>query len=187
MAADEQETLLKAWGVVYAERMRDVGPEARHRRTAQHPMAKSMQFAPGKKGRKITIALKDSGLARRMMLGRNAGIGHAVPRWAVDPIRCKESQPQVYGHHGRPVHPLVMRVEQAVKALEHTHFLRAQCLRVNYCTEGQHADKALEVNARMREVSHDFVGITVGQFRDHLLFGRIFVEGWMQHPVGVAA
>lgn len=185
--ADELEPLLKAWGLAYAERpVNVVEPVTSYeRRSASHPIATAQQFAPGRKERKAMLAVQLSGVNRRRLMGRNAGLvsEHGaplpIPRWAADPIRAKETRG--YGRADRTVHPEIARIDQAVRSLEARNLVRGLCLRVNYCTAGTHAEKVEEVTARMRQAQPDWAGISVDTFRDHLLFARLFVEGWRAH------
>lgn len=185
--ADDLESLLKAWGIAYAERpVNVVDPVTSYeRRSASHPISTAMQFAPGRKVRKTVLAVQLSGMHRRRLMGRSAGLETAegkavpVPRWAADRIRAKETR--VYGRADRTVHPELARIDEAVRALETRNLVRGTCLRVNYCLAGTHAEKVEEVTARMRQAQADWPGISVDTFRDHLLYARLFLEGWRAH------
>lgn len=195
---EKQETQLRAWGIVYAERALQAEPVVRHHRTMSHPIAKSMEFAPGKKAKRVPQSILQGGAARRRLMGQHAGLVSApragedqgrplpAPRWAADPVRAKETKPH-FGIYSRPVPPDLARIEQAVKALETENLLRGTCIRVNYCIEGQHSDKVPEVNARMRTVSKGFAGIDMNRYRDELLYGRLFIQGWLACKASIAA
>lgn len=184
--ADELETLLKAWGVAYAERpVNVVDPVTSYeRRSSSHPISTAMQFAPGRKVKKTVLAAHLAGMGRRLYMGRAADLKGPVPRWAADRIRAKETR--VYGRADRTVHPELARIDEAVRALETRNLVRGTCLRVNYCLAGTHAEKVEEVTARMRQAQADWPGISIDTFRDHLLYARLFVEGWRAHAESAA-
>lgn len=186
--ADDLESLLKAWGVAYAERpVNVVDPVTSYeRRSASHPISTAMQFAPGRKVKKTVLAAHLAGLDRRRYMGRAAGLGGPLPRWAVDHIPAKSHARGGGGILSRPVHPELARIDQAVRALENRHLVRGTCLRVAYCLAGTHAEKVEEVTARMRQSQADWPGISVDTFRDHLLYARLFVEGWRAHAESAA-
>lgn len=176
--ADEQlETLLKAWGICYFERPRTEDYQRRSR--LAHPIAQSMQFGAKKKVTRTTEWLKRAGYDRRRIMGVAAGIPMVAAAF-VDPVPCKQSRKGKGGGHGsgRPVHPDIQRVEQAVKDLEGVNFVRALCLRMKFCTEGLDADKAAAATERLREITRDpgRKGISVDTFRDEVMFGRLWVQ-----------
>lgn len=178
MDKDALESLLKAWGVVYAERTRRHVEFGRQRSDVSHPIARAMQFAPGKRVSKAKLSSERGGLYRRRLMARAAQVPGLtiLPAEFVDPIPCRETRRHA-GSYGRPVPPELARVDVACRALEESSLLRGTVLRVAYCTEGDHQAKAEEVTARMREVSKDFAGVTVSRFRDELLFARIWMDG----------
>lgn len=177
------DVLLKAWGVVYSETPWNVDPAQRFRRTPSHPLARAAEFAPGKKDSRVALAVKLSGAGRRKLMGRNAGLvannGAALlaPRWAADPIPCRETR--IATRADRTVHPMLARVDQAVRAQEERHLLRGLSFRLRYCLDGTDSDRVLEVNARMRQLSKGFAGIALKRYRDEVALGRIFVESWL--------
>lgn len=171
------DTLLKAWGRLYQERPRIEYGERRQR--PEHPIARSMEFAPGKKVKRSTVALGRDGRGRRRIMAAAVGLKGltVVPMAYVDPVPCKETRSNTYGIHSRPVPKEIQRVEQAVKELEQVDYLRALCLRINYCREGRHDEKAKQATDQIREVNRDHKAVTVSDFRDELMYGRIWLHG----------
>lgn len=174
--------LLKLWGIAYAERRHF----EEYRRRATHPIATSMQFGTRSKRRRKDDShtpVGRSGVSRRRIMARAVGIKglNIIPADYVDPVPCKEGG-RGGGIYSRPVHPELVRVETAVKELEELRPLRGLCVRMNFCTEGTHQEKAEAVTERMRKVSKDFRGISVDQFRDEVLFGRVWLEGRLFAP-----
>lgn len=187
MADDRFENLLKAWGKAYWSEATDDG-YGRRSRSDSHPIARSMEFAPGKRNRRATKRAQGrDGRSRRIIMAIAVGLKgfHIVPAEFSDPIRCKETR-SVHYQPEAPVPPELQRIEKAVRDLEQSgvprSFLRALSLRVNYCTGGDHREKAETVNEMMRKVNKDFPGISVDTFRDELLYGRIWVHGRVYSP-----
>jgi hypothetical protein len=185
MTTDELETLLRAWGRVYGERPAvddndGTGP-------ATHPLARGMEFAPGK--RIVLIRQRTNmdrgGVARRRMMAQAAGgatVGLRVLQAAyVDPVPCVETRPAIFGlgERSRPVPPELQRVQRAALDLHAIDTLRGLVLRINYCTLGPHDDKALDVGQRLGSP----VGLRV--YRESLAHAK----GWMHGrlcPMGEA-
>lgn len=170
------ETLLKAWGLYYHERP---PMERGTRQRVSHPIAQSMQFAPGKRVRHATAKLVGrDGRDRRSIMGAAAGIAGPVPMAYVDPVRCKQTNSGGYGaHDSRPVPRELQQVDQAVRELETISVVRAMCIRVQYCTEGDHASKVVVVNDRMIACTRHFDRIGLSRYRDELLYARTWLHG----------
>lgn len=93
MADDKLEALLTNWGAEYCGRFRD--EPRRYRETASHPIARGMQFAPGKSTRHATRQLVGrGGYARRRLMAKATGIKgmHVVSAAVVDPVPCRETR-----------------------------------------------------------------------------------------------
>lgn len=179
MADEEFETLLRAWGRIYgADRSNDAGHTPDPMAPVAHPIARAMEFAPGKHGKRRTLSLDRGGVERRRIMARAAGIKGMVlvPAALVDPVPCRATRPTL-GVISRPVPHEILRVERAALDLISLDFLRGVVLRVNYCTRGDHEEKALRVGDRMREVSPGFADIKVRRFRDELENARIWMQG----------
>lgn len=178
MASESMEALFGAWGRAYSEQPWKVDPAEHFRRTASHPLAQAQEFAPGKKERSaLKMALHLTGRARRTRMGVSAELGGMVPRWAVDPVRCVETR--VATRSDRTVHPMLARIDQAVRDIESRHLLRGLCFRLRYCLDGTDTDKVIEVNFRMRQISKGFEGIALKRYRDEVHDARIAVEAWL--------
>jgi hypothetical protein len=171
MAEDQVDRLLKAWGTFYRQGAHP--PVPRSERT-RHALA-AMQVAPGRKVRRVKLAPRD-GYTRRLIMGRAAGLGHAIPMAFVDPVPCKETRSSGYQPE-RPVPGEVQHVEATVKALERVDLLRGLCLRAHYCVEGDREEKALWVTDEFRKAKHDAARVTVNVLKNEAAFGRAWVEG----------
>jgi hypothetical protein len=180
MADEEFETLLRAWGRIYgADRSNDAGRTPDPLQPVGHPIARAMEFAPGKKsGKRCTLSLERGGVERRRIMARAAGINGLlqIPAAMVDPVPCRATRPSL-GMVSRPVPPEILRVERAALELIEADYLRGLCLRVNYCTRGDHEEKAVRVTDRMREVSPAFIEVKVRRFRDELEHARVWMQG----------
>jgi hypothetical protein len=177
MADDRFELLMKAWGRAYWQEPAEAAYERRTR--IAHPIAQSMEFAPGKRSRQvIRKIIGRDGTSRRRIMARATGIEgfDMVPTGFAEPIRCKET-PSIHYQPEALVPAELQRVEQAVRELEEFKLIRGLCVRMNYCLEGQHAEKALEATNRMRRISKGHKVISVDMFRDELLYGRIWIHG----------
>ena len=179
-AGDDFEALLRAWGKVYGEdRTNDAGYTPDPMQATAHPIARAMEFAPGKSGgRRRTLSLERGGVERRRIMARAAGIKgmQLVPAVLVDPVPCRETRPSLAAI-SRPVPVELLRVERAALDLIDIEYLRGLCLRVNYCTRGDHDAKAVIVSDRLRQVSPRHVDIKVRRFRDELEHARIWMQG----------
>lgn len=178
MAEDKFEELLAAWGLEYGGKFRD--EPRRWRNTAHHPIARGMEFAPGKKVTHATRQLLGrDGYARRRIAARAAGMKgmHVVPAALVDPVPCRETRPSG-GFHSRPVPIELQRVERAVQALEAISMIRALCVRVQYCgSEANQKDKAARVTEELRKLSKGHEGISLNMYREQLGFARVWLHG----------
>lgn len=181
MADERLEALLRAWGREYGGDYRD--QPRRWHRTDSHPIAQSMQFAPGKRVRKATRKVVGrGGYARRRIMGAAAGLvtregdAIAISSAFVDPVPCKESRTG-QGSIGATVPPQLQQVERAVLALEEFAMIRALCVRVQYAGEGEHKDKVARVNEKLRQISKGHEGIALPRYRDELTYARFFLHG----------
>ena len=176
MADDPFETLLKAWGLYYHER---APAERGVRSRVSHPIAMSMQFGAKKVKRATREVLGRDGRGRRAIMGGAVGIEGfgLVPMAFVDPVRCKETRSGGGSYEGRPVPKELQNVDMAVRELEELSVVRAMCIRVQYCMEGDHATKVCLVNERMERVTRGFERIGLSRYRDELLYGRVWLHG----------
>lgn len=182
MADDRFEKLLIAWGAEYGAKYRD--EPRRWRETDSHPIARAMQFAPGKKVRHATRQIVGrGGYQRRLYMGANAGRftreGQpiAVPMYVADSVRCKESR-SGRGSQGRPIAPELSQVERAVQALEEVNMIRALCVRVQYAGgDSKQEARAQRVNEELRKLSKGHEGIGLNMYREQLGFGRVWLHG----------
>lgn len=172
MTTDDLELLLRAWGQAYGsapppERLPD------RRAPASHPIAVSMQFAPGKRATiKQRTTMDRGGHARRRLMARASGVKgmRIVPAEFVDAIPCRE-RGVIGGGGERPVPLELQRVERAALELMRIDRLRGLCLRFNYCTLGPHDEKAAAVGEVVREE------VKLRRFRDELDRARIWMHG----------
>lgn len=153
------ETLLRAWGRVCGERppaeWDEGGGEGGG--ASIHPIAQAMDFAPGKRVKRLDVAF------RRMILpGERA--------WTRDPIRCTETRSRRIAQK-RYLPPEIARVERAALDLLAFDRLRGLVLRVNYCTRGAHEDKVGVVAERYG------APVKLRRYRDELALARAWMEG----------
>jgi hypothetical protein len=174
VTTDDFEALLRAWGQAYgtapsAERL----PE--RRASASHPIAQSMQFAPGKRQMVIKqrTTMDRGGQARRRLMARASCVKglYIVAAEFVDPIPCRETRSGGGGVVSRPVPLELQRVEREALDLMRFDRLRGLCLRFNYCTVGSHEEKAAAVANVVREP------VKLRRFRDELDRARIWMHG----------
>jgi hypothetical protein len=174
MTLDQLKTLLRAWGRLYSERVPVDFDEENVPMLGgvSHPLARGMQFAPGKNQKVVNkLNLERGGYARRRLMARAAQIGgfNIVPAAFVDPVRCVETRVSFYGHHAKPVPEQIQRVQRAALELAVIDPMRGMCLRVTYCMQGSYADKAEIVSGKIGRP----IGVRV--LREAVAFS----EGWM--------
>jgi hypothetical protein len=190
------ETLLKAHGQVYGDGYRD--EPRRYIETAHHPIARSMQFAPGKRSKYKAEReiVGRGGEGRRLIMGAAAGLRVAtgpnrgkvipIPAYMVDPIKCTETRSAAPRYAGRPIPPEMARIEKAVQELEAFSYLRALCVRVQFASDADQKDKVSKVNEILRrEVSKKHEGIALRRYRDELLFGRVWLHARLLDDLGL--
>lgn len=152
MTKDDCEDLLRKWGRAYGQPRpgewdEDASP------TGDSPLARAIEFAPGKRNRRIDAAYK-----RRARPGERS--------WSRDPIPCVESRHVV----GSPAlgatdrDPEVTLVQSAWMSLLRSDPQLAQAIRTEYQVRGTQADKAAQL------------GIGRGQYREAVAEAR----GWMR-------
>lgn len=161
MTLEELDVVLRWWGRLYGEAPPAEWEEDRTL-TGTHPLARAMEFAPGRK------ADTTGYLGRARMRG---GVVGGAPAWAREPMPCKETR-VVAGRAlggGRPIPVEVQQVESAALALHRVDQVRGLVLRAEYCKRGPQAEKAEWVTAQ---------GFPVGLrvYREALAFAK----GWMQ-------
>lgn len=192
MADNKLEALLSMWGREYGGDYRE--EPRRWHRTASHPIAQSMQFAPGKHVKRATRAIVGrGGYERRLIMGAAAGRTTArgivlpIPMDYVDPVPCKAGSRGGGGGHGfRPVPPALQKVEKAVLAMEEFALIRALCVRVQYAGDGEHKDKFAKVNEKLREISKGHEGISLARYRDELTYARVWLHGALLEVLAAA-
>jgi hypothetical protein len=185
MTGDELETLLRAWGRVYGERP-PVDVEERDA-PATHPLARGMEFAPGKKSAVIRqrTHMDRAGFDRRRMMAAAVKDGcpslrrmQIVPMGFVDPVPSRETRSYRMEARDWPVPPELQRVQRAALDLHGIDTLKGLVLRVHYCTRHPNIDdKAADVTLRFRSP----VGTRV--YREALAGAK----GWMQCELARAA
>ena len=172
MTTDQLEELLRAWGQAYGTAP---APVVERRAPATHPIAISMEFAPGKRAAVIKqrTTMDRGGHARRRLMARAAGLQgmRIVPAEFVDPIACRETRSGGGGIVSRPVPFELQRVERAALELMRVDRLRGLCLRFHYCGRGSHEDKAREIAEIIGEP------VKVKRFRDELVMARVWMHG----------
>lgn len=146
------ETLLRAWGRAYGERS-DYGNDDRTG-PAVHPIAVAMQFAPGRKVRRLDIALR-----RSIRKGERA--------WSRDPITCTETRPS--GGGGRGSDSAVERVQTLVLQLRRSDEARGLAITAEYCKLGTQREKAEWVSAQGHRMA-------VRAYREKLASARGWIE-----------
>ena len=142
---DDLDKLLGAWGHWYGVRDRPAldadgyqlppGPRV----TGSHPIARAMEFAPGRKASRET--LQRGGEARRRTMALAAGLPGLLPVAYVDHIPCTETRP----HLGTPRWPTdpdpipvaAQRIEAAVRGLVLSEPAWGYALRARYCQRGE--------------------------------------------------
>lgn len=158
MTKDECDEMLRKWGAVYgqgrpSEWEEDSSP------TGDSPLARAIEFAPGKKNRRIDAAYK-----------RRSRPGERI--WSRDPIPCTESRHAV----GSPAlgirdkDPEVSIVQSAWLAMLRADPHLAQAIRVEYQVRGTQSEKAAHL------------AIGRGQYREAVAEGR----GWMRNRLSLA-
>lgn len=172
------EQRLREWGAYYGQRER---PEVSRSERTRHMLA-GVQVATGRRAKRDTV--KRSGYTRRLIMGRAAGIGHAIAMAFVDPVPCKETRSSGYQPE-RPVPMEAQAVEAAVKALEAANLLRGLCLRASYCVNGDRNAKADWVTVQFRQAKHDARAITVGTLKHETALARAWVEGRLGYQAAV--
>lgn len=174
MTTDDFEALLRAWGQAYGTAP-SVEPLRERRAPASHPIAQSMEFAPGK--RQLVIKQRTTmdrgGQARRRRMAQAACVKrlYIVAAEFVDPIPCRETRSGGGGIAERAVPLELQRVERAALELMRVDRLRGLCLRFNYCTVGSHEEKAAAVAEVVKEA------VKLRRFRDELDRARIWLHG----------
>ena len=112
--------------------------------TGSHPIARAMEFAPGRKANRET--LQRGGEARRRTMAMAAGLPGLLPVAFVDHIPCTETRP----HLGTPRWPTdpdpipvtAQRIEAAVRGLVLSDPAWGYALRARYCQRGDAEAKA---------------------------------------------
>jgi hypothetical protein len=173
MTTDDLEALLRAWGQEYGTAPPAVS-QCERRVSASHPIAASMEFAPGKRATiKQRTTMDRGGHSRRRLMARASGVKgmRIVPAEFVDPIPCRETRSVGGGVTNRPVPLELQRVERAALELMRIDRLRGLCLRLNYCTLGSHEEKAAAVSGVVNEP------VKLRRFRDELDRARIWMHG----------
>lgn len=148
---EQLETLLRAWGAAYGERPPPEWDGEDRPGVAIHPLARAMDFAPGKHAasvRGLTTAHR-LGVERRRMMAQDLPGVQVVPAAFVDPIPCTESRSIHNASRDWPVSDILQQVQRAALDLHRIDTLRGLVLRVNYCTRGTQFDKALAVTQRL--------------------------------------
>lgn len=156
MTTEEFDTLLAMWGRAYGEH-RPYNPEEDKSPTGDSPFARVMEFAPGKRVRRLDVAYRR---ACRAVRG-------GTPVWARDAVHFAETRSyraRVLAVDGDPV---AERVESAVMQLQRTDDLLGRVLRAEYCRRGGQGDKA-----KVMELSR----LT---YRERLAEAR----GWLRHAL----
>lgn len=141
--------LLIEWGHWYGDRARPAvdadgyaiaEPSYMH----AHPLARAMEFAPGRKADRDTLSR--GGRERRERMAAHAGIVGALAVAYVDPVPCRETRPDLrtprYVTAPDPVPRDVKRIEAIVRDLVLREPAWGYALRARYCQRGDAAEKA---------------------------------------------
>ena len=153
MTQDDFDNLLRLWGYAYGQRRPSEWEEDRSP-TGDSPLARGMEFAPGR-----TVRRLDSAYRRSIRQGEHA--------WSRDPVPCKETRVAVgavLAGGSRQFTPEVARVEVAVMELHRSHAELGLAIRAEYCKRGGQGDKAREL------------GIGRDKYREKVAEGR----GWLR-------
>lgn len=155
MGGDELEAMLRAWGREYGEHS-CVEIDERRRAPAVHPIAVAMEFAPGKRVRRLDVAL------RRM-------IRKGERSWSRDPIVCNETRANSGIGSSVRMASGADRVQALVLQLGRTDKARALVLTAQYCRHGAQHEKAEWVSAQGHRMS-------VRTYRERLASARGWIE-----------
>lgn len=174
---DDLEGYLWAWGRIYGEKPpADDGDEIERLRltgsaaNTHHPLARALQFAPGKRRKRDSLADGRAGYDRRRMMGVAAGV-RILAQGFVDPIPCVETRRSVYGsgETDRPVPVELQRIERAALDLLALDYERGLVLRTHYCTRGNIEEKASTVTMKINRP------YGTRMYREALAAGRFWV------------
>lgn len=172
MKLEDLDKLLVEWGCWYGIRDRptvdgwDEGAAYYQAAASAHPIARAMEYAPGRKADRLTLARAGQG-RRRAMAAAAGQQGILAEAW-VDPVPCRETRPDLrtprYPTAPDPVPKDVQAVERAVVALVFSEPEWGYALRARYCQRGDAESKAAWVAERIGR------GVTVRAY--HALLGQ---------------
>lgn len=154
---DPLEAMLRLWGRYYGERAPtewDESGDDPASLTANHPIARAMEFAGGDE----TVPQRSAFAMRRV---------RKVPTWGFDPVVCTETRSRrIATPEDMP--RVVQRVQAAALELYRIDTMRGTVLRFEYCKRGRQIEKAAALAV---------VGLPTGLriYRESLSFAR----GWM--------
>lgn len=146
---DALDEILVEWGHWYGDRARPVvdadgyaAPEIGL--MPAHPLARAIEFAPGRKADRETLAR--GGRARRERMAVHAGLRGALAVAYVDPVPCRETRPDLrtprYVTAPDPIPRDVKRIEAIVRDLVLSEPEWGYALRARYCQRGDAAEKS---------------------------------------------
>jgi hypothetical protein len=184
MTQDELERRLLAWGRAYGEERahewdEDASP------TGFSPLARGLTYAPGtREAAAIRLASFDrAGRARRLAMGAAAGLvdvtgesARAVPSWACDPIRARQtSHRPTEAHYDARFTKQAEEVQTAWLALRRFNPLQAECLRLQYQVRGTttaitQREKAEMASRNLRD------GVSLKRYRDELRYAKTWMH-----------
>lgn len=164
MKPDDLERALNQWGLVYGEWG---GVQQEERSLTGNSSLASFGRPAGYIGR----AEKRSGKARRMLLGRGAGLKAAngrtlmAPAEYIDPISCTATRTYRAPDFDRRETLEVTKIQDAWLVLNRTLPLLAEVLRTQYQTRGCQQDKA------------ERLCTTVRQYKEEIKLARVWMSG----------
>jgi hypothetical protein len=162
------ELVLCRWARAYGENPHAASPATPDRGggPGPHPLSQAQQFAPGRKDKRRHQ--HRAGYGRREVMGKAAGLRHAVPAWSCEPIRGAQTRSAARRYYPDPVADVV---DRAVADMAKWNPLMALCLRLEYCASGQQQDKADRVAATLNRP------VPVRRYRMELEHARIWLAG----------
>lgn len=146
---DALDEMLVEWGHWYGDRARPAVdadgyamPESWV--ATAHPIARAMEYAPGRNADRDTLTR--GGWERRHRMASAAGVVGALAVAYVDPVPCHETRPDLrtprYVSAPDPVPRDVKRIEAIVRDLVLSEPAWGYALRARYCQRGDAAEKS---------------------------------------------
>ncbi len=147
------EILLRKWGWAFGERPPKEWAEGDGPSYAVSPIARAMEFAPGRNG-KGTVGRSASAMSKL----------RGTPAFGFDPVVCTETRSKRIATPD-DIPADIQRVQTAALALHAVDPVRGRVLRTEYCRLGSQHDKA------------ERLGLKIRRYRDELAHARTWMAG----------